>query len=236
MDYETKILLNNLIEATQNQSTDWWIFGITAVNLIAFIVLTYRMYRTSKKQGKQQLKVQRDNIKLELYDKRYAVLKSVLDCEGIFVRFNYENEVVSGGVNEATIEESILSAKKALLKQTVLSQYLFYADDCIYDKMQYISSEYKELAELHFSILKQNFKLIEEDKQMDFYQLFQKIIYSETVDEKEICLKEMNDKYPIIAENLILMNEKSSEFGIKVVRTGIYNSIDKYLKIGNLDN
>ena len=43
MDYETKILLNKLVEAVD--SPDWWAIGITIVNALIMAWLGWRQYK-----------------------------------------------------------------------------------------------------------------------------------------------------------------------------------------------
>ena len=52
MDYETKILLNKLVEAVN--SPDWWTILLTAINTIAVIVIAVAQIRLQKRQAKAQ--------------------------------------------------------------------------------------------------------------------------------------------------------------------------------------
>ena len=55
MDYETKIYLDNLIEAVEKlKSPDWWTIGITIVNALIMIWLGWRQYKLQQQQTKQQ--------------------------------------------------------------------------------------------------------------------------------------------------------------------------------------
>lgn len=52
MDYETKLYLDNLIEAINRP--DWWTIGITVVNALIMIWLGWRQYKLQQQQTKQQ--------------------------------------------------------------------------------------------------------------------------------------------------------------------------------------
>lgn len=55
MDYETKLILQDLIEAVDKlDSPDWWAIGITAVNALIMIWLGWKQYRLQKQQTKAQ--------------------------------------------------------------------------------------------------------------------------------------------------------------------------------------
>ena len=68
MDYETKILLNKLIEAVD--SPDWWIIGLTIINTLAVItiaVVQIRMQRHQTQLQKRQTEAQEYSTYRQLY-------------------------------------------------------------------------------------------------------------------------------------------------------------------------
>lgn len=68
MDYETKILLNKLVEAVD--SPDWWAIALAISNFIAVVIIAYMQIRIQKQQTqiqKSQLKVQEYNVYRQLY-------------------------------------------------------------------------------------------------------------------------------------------------------------------------
>ncbi len=52
MDYESKILLNNLIDAVNG--TDWWIVATSFLSIVASVTVSVFLYKTSKRIGEQQ--------------------------------------------------------------------------------------------------------------------------------------------------------------------------------------
>jgi DNA polymerase elongation subunit (family B) len=51
MDYETKILLNRLVDEVEKlNSPDWWIIGITVVNALIMAWLGWRQYKLQQRQ------------------------------------------------------------------------------------------------------------------------------------------------------------------------------------------
>ena len=55
MDYESKILLNRLVDEVEKlNSPDWWAIGITVVNALMMVWLAWRQYKLQQRQTKQQ--------------------------------------------------------------------------------------------------------------------------------------------------------------------------------------
>ena len=70
MDYETKILLNRLVDEVEKlNSPDWWVIGITVVNALIMAWLGWRQFQLQKRQTKQQ--------GYELYRKLYVVIDNI---------------------------------------------------------------------------------------------------------------------------------------------------------------
>ena len=70
MDYETKIYLDNLIEAVEKlNSPDWWSIGITIVNALIMIWLGCKQYKLQKEQSKLQ--------EYAIYRKLYELVKTM---------------------------------------------------------------------------------------------------------------------------------------------------------------
>lgn len=67
MDYESKILLNRLVEAID--SPDWWIIALTIINTIAVIGIAYMQIRIQRQQTKMQ--------EHKMYKDLYSLLSSI---------------------------------------------------------------------------------------------------------------------------------------------------------------
>ena len=75
MDYESKILLNRLVEEIgELNSPDWWIIGITVVNALIMAWLGWRQYKLQQKQTKQQ-EQQILQEEYDIYSKLYKLVK-----------------------------------------------------------------------------------------------------------------------------------------------------------------
>lgn len=60
MDYESKILLNNLIDAVNG--TDWWMFGVYVASIVASGALSVCLLVITRRIGKQQNRMQREQL------------------------------------------------------------------------------------------------------------------------------------------------------------------------------
>lgn len=54
MDYETNLLLNQLIDAVNNKTVDWWMFVITLISAFVSLLISYLLWNTNKKLGERQ--------------------------------------------------------------------------------------------------------------------------------------------------------------------------------------
>lgn len=83
MDYETKILLNNLIdEVGRLNDPDWWVIGITIVNALIMAWLGWRQYKLQQRQVRQQ--------EYGVYRQLYVVLENVESLSGHLLNRIYE--------------------------------------------------------------------------------------------------------------------------------------------------
>ncbi len=68
MDYETKIFLDNLIDAVNNVNhTDWWMFSVSAISVLASLVVSIMLWWATKRIGDRQNQLQAQQIYLPLY-------------------------------------------------------------------------------------------------------------------------------------------------------------------------
>ena len=76
MDYETKMLLNNLIdEVGRLNDPDWWVIGITIVNALIMAWLGWRQYKLQQRQTKLQ-EQQTLHQEYDIYSRLYKLVKS----------------------------------------------------------------------------------------------------------------------------------------------------------------
>ena len=147
MDYETKLYLDNLIEAIK--SPDWAIIGLTVVNIVFMIWLGFRQNRLQKQQKSKQA--------YENYKPIFELLKSVNSCSHELL-FRFARYVMDDRTNpfyESYWQKQLLEIKhlkaevesqsnnmELLLPKTLYNK-LEYVD--ILDFMCFLVSEFDEL-------------------------------------------------------------------------------------------
>lgn len=111
MDYETKILLNKLVEAVD--SPDWWAIGITIVNALIMAWLGWRQYKLQQRQTELQ-KQQILQQEYEIYSQLYKIVKRA-DVE----IDHFLNEIISslGVVPWMKAEDGYLKLKLEYIEQ-----------------------------------------------------------------------------------------------------------------------
>ena len=78
MDYESKILLNRLVEEVEKlNEPDWWVIGITVVNALIMVWLAWRQYQLQKQQAKFQ--------EYEMYKDLFLFVKDIYDISNSFL-------------------------------------------------------------------------------------------------------------------------------------------------------
>ena len=75
--------------------------------------------------------IQKDNIKIQLFDKRYKVYQSVLNSITLIKRDNWDRYILFRGND---INQQFLLVEEELYKSAILSLFLF--DDDIYLKLK----------------------------------------------------------------------------------------------------
>lgn len=91
MDYETKLILQDLIKAVEKlDSPDWWIIVLTIINIGAFVVVAW----TQIKLQKRQEKLQQQQISLSEYElnkQLYSVIRDIDELSDTFIKRVYSH-------------------------------------------------------------------------------------------------------------------------------------------------
>lgn len=104
MDYETKLLLNKLVEAVEElNSPDWWTIGITVVNALIMIWLGWKQYKLQEQQNK-----------LARYDENIALYNNIKRIhwyvQYVFRNINYTLENIK--YNKTYFDKDITTFKE----------------------------------------------------------------------------------------------------------------------------
>ena len=100
-----------------------------------------------------QNQIQKDNIKIQLFDKRYSVYRSVMDTITIIKRDNWDRCILFDNIDT---NRQILQIEENLFKSVHLSACLFDAD--LYTKLIDINNAFCKVAEAYKKMLINNLK------------------------------------------------------------------------------
>lgn len=110
--------------------------------------------------------IQKDNIKIQLFDKRYKVYQSVLNTITLIKRDNWDRYIL---FKENDINQQFLSIEEELYKSVNLSLYLFDNDICL--KLKDINNSFDKVAKAYKKcvLLMSNPYCLRDDYQNIFY-------------------------------------------------------------------
>lgn len=218
MDYETKILLNKLVEAVD--SPDWWAIGITVVNALMMVWLGWRQYNLQQRQVRQQ--------EYELYRKLYVVIENVENLSGCLLNriYEYFSLPLYGKNFLEHLLEQINLCDKQLNKSSI--DFKFWTS---YNEKEV--EYYKELV-CSMRLLVQFLQRMEQDKIIKFIDEYNNRAaangsnnnYTMLIEE---LLKRVNDEtYKKCLKNEIDMYIRTRNF---VVKREYLEKIEKYCKV-----
>lgn len=182
----------------------------------------------------KQNNIQRNNLKLQFFEKRYQIYKIVSDTYSYLLAKDTKNEVYLGYTDELRISHAFFDMKNELIKQVNLSQCLF--PDYFFKKLCQISSEYKKIVDAYVDMIKKQSELSIENPNMaeEFREVY--ISYLKVANEKQKEIEQqLSQKYSQIFKNIISFNEKSDAYIKYIEDSKIMSEFDQYLKISKLD-
>jgi hypothetical protein len=206
-----------------------------AISAISFIILTICIITVTILIGIRQNKLQKNTLKLQLFEKRYNVYNAIIQSLTIVSNSDFSDYVLSGNTDPTDINKLIYNAKYNLNSASILSESLFNKNE--HKKISNINVKFKEVTFLHFNIFK-IYLQPNADKQelMKKYSvLYQKKILATNaidIEKYDVLLKtECKEIY----DDIIAFNNKISEYKSLIEETKILNDLDKYLLINEID-
>lgn len=179
----------------------------------------------------KQIEIQKNNIKLQMFEKRYKVFQTIVEAKTLINRDDYIlNGITQNGYFES-FESRITDSFENLRQQTILSLALY--DDSIFQKMGGIQERYQkaiiEYRLLPIKVAKSKSKIVK--KQISEIQ---KILISYANDPTKMN-KELDYLLPGFSDSFIHWSETVGAFNDYINSCGIMKDFDEYLKVENLD-
>ena len=134
MDYESKILLNRLVDEVEKlNSPDWWVIGITVVSIIISGILSYLLFRLTKKLGEQQNTLQQNNLRIQMHQKYFEIYDALCNDWQMIKSLNHKfdsvmNGVLEFGVCDSKVQNVLDNAKQILPSKQLGNLVLFFTD------------------------------------------------------------------------------------------------------------
>jgi uncharacterized membrane protein len=173
--------------------------------------------------------IQKDNIKIQLFDKRYRVYQAVLDTITLIKRDNWDRYILYKGND---VNQQFILAEEELYKVVFLSYCLF--DKNIISKLVKINDAFVKISAAYKQMCTLNFQSITAaDRKNEFSLLFIDFVLSKK-DSKEFN-NEFKNKFP--KEYSIVMNfqQECNKYLSLIDECNILKELGEYIKIDKLD-
>lgn len=114
--------------------------------------------------------IQKDNIKLQLFDKRYQVLQTILDSIVLVRRDNWDRYLILGAETEPNfVSHQIIETEERLFQVTQLSTALFDSD--LNSKIEKVNNAFCAVARSYKSMLMTNLQIMQDKTLSDKFML-----------------------------------------------------------------
>ena len=176
--------------------------------------------------------IQKDNIKIQLFDKRYKIYLSVIDSITIIRRNNWDRYILFN--EETNVSKQILEIEENLYCSVQLSPCLFNRE--LVDKLTNINNAFCKVAESYKALLISNLELCssEEGKQkfIDTYKLF---LLSTQQEDTKGFEEQLKEQLPKMYINLMEFSNECERYLAFVEQTGIIKDFSHYIVVKDLD-
>lgn len=174
-----------------------------------------------------QNKIQKDNIKIELFDKRYAVFQCLLDSITIIKRDNWDRYIL---FNKNDISQQMLQVEENLYKSVQLSFCLFDKELC--SKIVEVNNAFSKVAESYKEMLVANLDNFNSQKEE---QEFLNLLSTQILSKKEFNTQEYEDtlkkQFPKTYISIMTFNKECSKYLFFIDECGIIKDFRKYIFI-----
>ncbi len=222
----TLVLAGAILDMLYNDSAGVEIYVTSLLGVCTFFftaVLAINAY--------QQNLISKQNIKLQLFDKRYKVFEAIVSSSRVVSERNYSNQILSIGLDDPNfINKKVIESVEKMHDAAILSQTLF--DKELSVKIFKAYNKYKALADIHFKIIKQHIAIT---ANKDFLALYQALLISTDADETARLEAELNLKIPTFEPINNHFNSEVAHFNEWIEESGLHKDFDKYLMISELD-
>lgn len=178
-----------------------------------------------------QNRIQKDNIKIQLFNKRYSVFQSVLDSIVIIERNNWDRYFL---FNNDDINKEIILIEENLYKSVQLSECLF--DSKLHSKLIDVNNSYCKVANAYKNMIIANMLYLKEyENTQEFTSLLNSYIISNNGLNSKDYEDDLRTKFPNLYINLMEFSKECDAYIAFIKESGVVNDIRKYVVVSRLD-
>lgn len=205
--------------------SDWnW----TAINAIAFIVITLMLVRIACKQNK----IQKNNIKLQMFDRRYKCFDLINTSILCLSKTDVLDKKLFSQTSDSEELSEIFRIKEDLQNYSRMSDCLF--ENPIPDKMIIVSKNFDKLVGQYISSVKSNLDRSPEELQiMSDNNL--RLMLAKTEEQKRIISEEFSYCHPLLFQPYFEFQLLKEQYRENIAKSGIMEDISKYISISKID-
>lgn len=175
-----------------------------------------------------QNRIEKDNIKIQLFDKRYSIFQSILDTITLIKRDNWDRYIL---FNENDINKQIILIEENLYKSVHLSVCLF--DNDLLSKLVAVNNAFCKVTNAYKKMLMSN--LENQGNAKEYISVLISHILSSPGFDSEEYEKELKNKFPNVYINLMEFSNECDAYITFVKECEIIKDLGKYIAVSRLD-
>ena len=179
-----------------------------------------------------QNQIQKDNIKIQLFDKRYSVFQSVLDTITIIKRDNWDRYIL---FNESDINKQMMLIEENLYKSVHLSACLFNKD--LHSKLVEVNNAFCNVSRAYKNMITANLANLANQGNAQEYliSVLTTHIFSSTGLCSENCENDLKEKFPNVYINLMEFSKECDAYITFIEKCGILKDLMSFVLVDKLD-
>ena len=178
-----------------------------------------------------QNRIQKDNIKIQLFDKRYSVFQSVLETITLIKRDNWDRYIL---FKENDINKQMILIEENLYKSVQLSVCLF--DNDLHSKLVEVNNAFCKVTKAYKNMLTANLeKLADQGNAQEYLSVLTTHILSSAGLGSEKYENDLKEKFPNVYINLMEFSKECEAYMAFIEQCGILKDLGKYVVISKLD-
>ena len=178
-----------------------------------------------------QNRIQKDNIKIQLFDKRYSVFQSVLDTITLIKRDNWDRYIL---FKENDINKQMILIEENLYKSVQLSVCLF--DNDLHSKLVEVNNAFCKVTKAYKNMLTANLEeLADQGNAQEYLSVLTTHILSSAGLGSEKYENDLKVKFPNVYINLMEFSKECEAYMVFIEQCRILKDLGKYVVVSKLD-